>query len=62
MAKRSDRFYLGRLFDFKKGEVTAEPLMYASAQNFSVSDAEIIKDRCVHGHCVCSGSGTVKIF
>ena len=28
MVKRSDRFYLGRLFDLKKGEVTSEPLMY----------------------------------
>jgi hypothetical protein len=28
MAKRSDRFYLGRLFDLKKGEVTADPLTY----------------------------------
>ena len=28
MAKDSDRFYLGRIFDPKKGEVTADPLMY----------------------------------
>ena len=28
MAKDSERFYLGRIFDPKKGEVTADPLMY----------------------------------
>ena len=28
MAKDSDHFYLGRIFDPKKGEVTADPLMY----------------------------------
>ncbi len=28
MAKTSDRFYLGRIFDPKKGEVTSSPLMY----------------------------------
>jgi hypothetical protein len=28
MAKKSDRFYLGRIFDTKKDEITSEPLMY----------------------------------
>jgi len=28
MAKSSDRFYLGRIFDPKKGEITPDPLMY----------------------------------
>ena len=28
MAKSSDRFYLGRIFDAQKGEVTQDPLMY----------------------------------
>lgn len=28
MAKSSDRFYLGRIFDPKKDEITSDPLMY----------------------------------
>lgn len=28
MAKSSDRFYLGRIFDPKKDEITPDPLMY----------------------------------
>ncbi len=28
MTKQTDRFYLGRIFDSKKGEITSDPLMY----------------------------------
>jgi hypothetical protein len=28
MIKQTDRFYLGRIFDSKKGEITSDPLMY----------------------------------
>ncbi|MCJ7734623.1 MAG: DUF87 domain-containing protein, partial [Anaerolineales bacterium] len=28
MTKPADRFYLGRIFDSKKGETTPDPLMY----------------------------------
>ena len=28
MAKSSDRFYLGRVYDSKKGEITSDPMMY----------------------------------
>ena len=28
MTKKADRFYLGRIFDSKKGEITSDPLMY----------------------------------